>query len=244
MKLHDNTVLITGGATGIGLALARALHHQGNTVIVCGRNQARFVELKKQLPDVVTYQVDLSDQASLEQFADTILENHPGLNMLINNAGVQYSFRFAEDVSHATAIREELAVNLLAPLLLTDRLLPQLLQQCRAAVVNVTSALALTPKQSAPVYSATKAAMHSFTLALRYQLQGTGVAVFELVPALVDTGMTKGRGRGKISPQALAGEALKAMAADKHEILIEKTKILYLLYRFFPSVARRLLKNS
>ena len=244
MKLRDNTVLITGGASGIGLALAQAFHHHGNTVIVCGRNAARLAELKTQLPDIVSYPCDLSDAAALEQFAKTIQDNHPDLNLLINNAGVQYSFRFGEATPHTTAIKEEVAINLLAPLLLTDRLLPQLRQQSRAAIINVTSALARVPKQSTPVYCATKAAMHSFSQTLRYQLEGSAVSVFELVPSLVDTAMTKGRGKGKISPQALASEALKAMAANKHEILIEKTKMLYLLYRFFPSVAHRLLKNA
>ena len=164
--------------------------------------------------------------------------------MLINNAGVQYNYSFAEESRHASVIKEEVSINFMAPMLLTDRLLPLLLQQTKAAIVNVTSALALAPKKSAPVYCATKSALHSFTQALRYQLDGTSVAVFELVPSLVDTDMTKGRGIGKISPQSLANEALKAIATDKHDILIEKTKILYLLYWVFPSFARRLLKNS
>ena len=244
MLLSNNTVLITGGASGIGLALAKALHAQGNTVIVCGRRKARLAELKHRLPNAVTYQCDLTDDASLDRFACTIMENHPGLNMLINNAGVQYNYSFAEESRHASVIKEEVSINFMAPMLLTDRLLPLLLQQTKAAIVNVTSALALAPKKSAPVYCATKSALHSFTQALRYQLDGTSVAVFELVPSLVDTDMTKGRGIGKISPQSLANDALKAIATDKHDILIEKTKILYLLYWVFPSFARRLLKNS
>ena len=104
--------------------------------------------------------------------------------------------------------------------------------------------MAITPKKSAPVYCASKAALHSFTQALRYQLEGSAVSVFELVPSLVDTDMTKDRGKGKISPEALAREALKALKMEKLVILIGKTKILFLLYRLFPFVARRLLKNS
>jgi short-subunit dehydrogenase involved in D-alanine esterification of teichoic acids len=244
MKLRENTILITGGASGIGLALAKVLHSHGNTVIVCGRCEERLAELKSKLPEVVTYRCDLADEASLDRFACLIMENHPGLNVLVNNAGVQYKYPFTEDSSHSNVIREEVAINCVAPMLLTDRLLPALLQQTTAAIINVTSALALAPKKSAPVYCATKSAMHSFTQSLRYQLDGSAVKVFELVPALVDTEMTRGRGKGKISPEALASETLKAIAIDDHNILIGKTKILYLLYRFLPSIARRLLKDS
>ena len=243
MKLSNNTILITGGATGIGLALARALYDKNNRIIVCGRNKARLDELKKQLPDVVIYQCNLADETDLFRFADAVLADYPSINMLINNAGVQYNYLFTEEQTHTVPIREEVRVNLLAPLQLSERLLPHLMRQENAAIVNITSALAFAPKKCAAVYCATKAAMRSFTQALRYQLEGSSVAVFELVPSLVDTDMTQGRGNGKISPQALASEALKAMAADKHDILIEKTKALYLLYRLFPFAAYRLLKN-
>ena len=244
MKLNGNTILITGGASGIGLALTRLLHRNGNKIIVCGRDEGRLAGLKKQLPDVVTYPCDLADEPSLDRFADAVLANHPDLNMLINNAGVQHNFQFTEGRSHGPLIREELDTNLFAPIRLTDRLLPLLLRRNSAAIVNITSALAFAPKKSAAVYCATKSAMRSFTQALRYQLDGSSVAVFEIVPSLVDTRMTHGRGKGKITPDFLAGEAVDAIAMDKHDILIEKTKLLYLLYRFFPSTARRLLKNT
>lgn len=243
MKLSDNTILITGGASGIGLAFAKLLY-DNNRVIVCGRNKERLDELKNQLPDVVTYQCDLSDGDELNRFADKVLANHPDLNILINNAGVQYRFLFTENQSHTGFISEEVMVNLMAPIQLTDRLLPNLIRQNNSAIVNITSALSIAPKKCAAVYCATKSAMRSFTQALRYQLEGSSVAVFEIVPPLVDTDMTRGRGDSKIAPQLLASEALKAIASGKDEILIGKTKILYLLYRLFPFIAYRLLKNS
>ncbi|MCB1760419.1 MAG: SDR family oxidoreductase [Gammaproteobacteria bacterium] len=243
MKLSDNTILITGGASGIGLAFANLLH-DNNKIIVCGRDKARLEKLKNRLPEIATYQCDLANEADLSRFADTVLANHPSLNMLINNAGIQYNYLFTEEQPHAGFVTEEVRVNLLAPIQLTERLLPNLMRQDDAAVVNITSALAIAPKKCAAVYSATKSAMRSFTQALRYQLEGSHVAVFELVPPLVDTDMTTGRGDGKITPQALASEALKAIASDKHDVLIGKTKILYLLYRLLPSAAYRLLKNS
>ncbi len=244
MKLSDNTILITGGASGIGLAFAKLLHGNNNRIIVCGRNKTRLDNLKNQLPDIVTYQCDLADETDLNHFAETVLADHPDLNILINNAGVQYNYLFTEEQPRAEFISEEVRVNLLAPIQLTDRLLPNLIRQNHAAIVNITSALAVVPKKSAAVYCATKSAMRSFTQALRYQLEGSSVTVFELVPSLVDTNMTNGRAGSKVTPQALAGEALKAIALDKQDIRIGKTKILYLLYRLFPLLAYRLLKNS
>lgn len=148
MKLNGNTILITGGASGIGLALTRLLHRNGNKIIVCGRDEGRLAGLKKQLPDVVTYPCDLADEPSLDRFADAVLANHPDLNMLINNAGVQHNFQFTEGRSHGPLIREELDTNLFAPIRLTDRLLPLLLRRNSAAIVNITSALAFAPKKA------------------------------------------------------------------------------------------------
>jgi short-subunit dehydrogenase involved in D-alanine esterification of teichoic acids len=118
------------------------------------------------------------------------------------------------------------------------------MQQPCAAIVNVTSALAMVPKKSAPIYCATKAAMHNFTKALRYQLENTPVRVFEIIPALVETEMTKGRGKRKITPEALAAEALRGIESDRYEIRIDKTKILFALHRLLPSVAERIIKNG
>lgn len=243
MKLSGNTILITGGASGIGRALAKALHG-ANKVIVCGRNAERLAELAQRLPGVTTYRCDLADGESLEHLVEVVRANHPDLNMLINNAGVQHNYRLTDGASHGNLITEEIHTNLLAPIRLTDRLLPQLLRQEEAAIINVTSALVFAPKKSAAVYCATKSALHAFTRALRYQLEGTPVAVFEVVPSLVDTAMTRGRGKGKITPETLAAEAMQAIAKDKQDILIEKSKLLFLLHRLFPSVARRILKNS
>ncbi|TVZ41415.1 DHA1 family tetracycline resistance protein-like MFS transporter/uncharacterized oxidoreductase [Alteromonadaceae bacterium 2753L.S.0a.02] len=243
MKLNGNTILITGGASGIGLALVKLLYST-NKIIVCGRNKARLEELQNQLPDVVTYQCDLSDEADLNRLADVLLAEHPNLNILINNAGVQYNVLFTSEQAEASAIREEVAVNLLAPIYLTNRLLPNLMRHNQAAVVNITSALAIAPKKNAAVYCASKSALRSFTRALRYQLEDSSVGVFELIPALVDTEMTQGRGKNKMTPQDFAKEALTAITANKNTVLIGKSKLLYLLYRIFPFLAYSLMKNA
>jgi DHA1 family tetracycline resistance protein-like MFS transporter/uncharacterized oxidoreductase len=173
-----------------------------------------------------------------------IAQHYPNLNILINNAAIQHNYDFSDRKTHTDLIEQEVNINFLAHLKLTDRFLPRLMVRPSSAIVNVASALALIPKKSAPIYCATKAAMHNFTKALRYQLEDTPVKVFEIIPALVDTEMTKGRGKGKITPKALAAEALRGIESNKYEIRIEKTKILFALNRLLPSVAERIIRNS
>ena len=244
MKLSGNTILITGGGSGIGLALAKAFVLRGNTVIVCGRNAQRLEAVHKDNPAVVAFPCDIASDQDQQRLVDHITQKYPNLNMLINNAGIQHNYDFSDTKSHATLIEEEVNTNFLSHVKLTDLFLPFLLRQPNAAIVNITSALAVVPKQSAPVYCATKAAMHNFTQALRYQLENTSTKVFEIIPALVDTEMTKGRGKGKMAPEALAEEALRGIESDKYEIRIGKTKILFALYRFLPSVAKKIIRRG
>jgi len=245
VKLSDNTILVTGGGSGIGLALAKAFaRHSGNTVIVCGRNAQKLKAVHAENPVIATFLCDIASDQDQQRLTDVITQKYPNFNILINNAGIQHNYSFPDTRSHTDVIEEEVNINFLAQVKLTDRLLPALMRQSSAAIVNVTSALAVVPKQSAPIYCATKAAMHNFTKALRYQLENTSVRVFEIIPALVETEMTKGRGKGKITPEALAAEALRGIESDRYEIRIEKTKILFALHRLLPSVAERIIKNG
>jgi len=245
MKLNDNTVLITGGGSGIGLALAKAFTlHSSNTVIVCGRNAQKLETIHNENPAIDTFLCDIASDQDQQRLVEHITQKYPHLNILVNNAGIQHNYNFSDTKNHIDIIEEEVNINFLAHLKLSDRFLPILMGCPSAAIVNVTSALALIPKQSAPIYCATKAAIHNFTKALRYQLEETSVKVFEIIPALVDTEMTKGRGKNKITPEALAGEALRGIESNKYEIRIEKTKILFALYRFLPSVAERIIRNG
>jgi len=245
MNLGDNTILVTGGGSGIGLALAKAFAlHSSNTVIVCGRNAQKLETVRKDNPAIITFSCDITSDHDQERLTEAIAQKYPSLNILINNAGIQRNYDFSDTRSHTDVIEEEVNINFLAQVTLTDRLLPVLMQQPRAAIVNVTSALAVIPKQSAPVYCATKAAMHNFTKALRYQFENTPIKVFEIIPPLVDTEMTKGRGKGKITPEALAAEALRGIESNKYEIRIAKTKILFALHRLLPSVAERIMRSG
>lgn len=228
MKLSGNTVFITGGASGIGLALAKAFARDAsNAVVICGRDEQKLNSVRHDNPSIAAFSCDITSDREQVRLVELLMQKYPGLNILVNNAGIQHDYSFADRQNHIERIEDEVNSNFLAHTKLTDRVLPRLLEQPNAAIVNVTSALAVVPKQSAPVYCATKAAMRSFTKALRYQLEDTPVKVFEIVPALVDTEMTKGRGKRKITPEALASEALRGIESNRFEIRIEKTKILF-----------------
>lgn len=244
MQSSGNTILITGGASGIGLALARQFHARQNRIILTGRDPDKLARATASLPGASTFPADLSDPASIETLCDYLASEHPGINILVNNAGVQYACDFRTGQNIPQNILSETAVNFLAPLQLTARLLPCLSRQPAAAVVFVSSALYIAPKRSAPVYCATKSAIHTFARALRYQLEGSPVKVFDIIPPLVDTAMTASRASGKISPDHLAATFLRLFESDVYEQHIGKARLLQLLARLSPALAGRLLRNG
>ena len=186
MDLSSRTVLITGGGSGIGLGLARRLHDAGSRVIVCGRRADRLREVEAAYPGIVTRVCDLADEADRRSLVAWAVAEHPTLDMLVNNAGIQRRVDLAAE-KDASGTRAEIAINLEAPIRLCSLAIPHLRRRPSAAIVNVTSGLAFTPLAGVPVYCATKAAFHSFTLSLRKQLEGTGIEVIEIVPPAVDT---------------------------------------------------------
>ena len=244
MIVTGNTVLITGGSSGIGLALAKRFLLFKNRVIITGRNAAKLEQVKNELPEVVTFTGDLTNQNSMDELALLIEQQHPDLNILINNAAVQYNYNFLDEPDLISKIDYEVSANITAPLKLTGLLLPVLLKNKKSAVVNVSSALFIAPKKSASVYCATKSAMHSFTKTLRYQLEDAGIKVYEIIPSLVETPMTAGRGKSKISPEQLTDEFFRNFKADKLENYIDKAKLLRLINAILPKVAERIMKNA
>src|SRR4030042_2453807 len=211
MKITENTILITGGASGIGLSIARVFLENMNTVIVCGRNTDKLDHVKQQYPDIHTVRCDVANQVEVTQIFDHLITNFPSLNILVNNAGIQHQYDFLKDENALKKIDEEIDINFRAVARLTKIVLPNLVKASEAAIINVSSFLGIVPKSSAPIYCATKAALHAFSKSLRYQLQGTPVRVFEIIKPLVDTDMTKGRedDAGKMSPEMLAKEVIR-----------------------------------
>jgi uncharacterized oxidoreductase len=190
MNLSHNTILLTGGATGIGLALAQRFARAGSQVIICGRRADKLREARQQVPGLHFYECDLAQAADRAELVRRVVTDFPALNVLLNNAGIQNRFQLADlpaDLAAWETQRQEIAINLEAPIHLAALLLPHLRQQREPAIINVSSGLAFAPMAAAPIYSATKAALHSFTLSLRRQLAGTGVRVLEIVPPAVNT---------------------------------------------------------
>lgn len=244
MKPISNTILITGGSSGIGFALAKRFLELKNKVIITGRNEEKLQHLKAKFPEIITFAGDLTDKSSLDELVLLIGQQHSDLNILINNAAVQYNYNFTNEPERTYKIEYEVSANITAPIKLTALLLPLLLKNKNSAVVNVSSGLFIAPKKSASVYCATKSAIHSFSKTLRYQLEDTDAKVFEIIPALIDTPMTAGRGKSKITPEQLTDEFLRNFKADKFESYIGRTKLLKLINRLSPRLADKIMKNG
>jgi uncharacterized oxidoreductase len=230
MKLTGNTILITGGGSGIGRGLAEAFHILGNQVIVAGRRQAMLEETLAANPGMKSAAFDISDPAGIRVFASQISLDFPSLNVLINNAGIMRTENLLApqpDLADAEAI---VTTNLLGPMRLTAALLPLLQRQPSSVIMNVSSGLAFVPLAPTPAYCATKAAIHSYTQSLRYQLRNTNTAVLELIPPYVATHLM----HGAMDPRAMPlpdfiAEVMEILKTtpDAAEICVERVKGLY-----------------
>lgn len=190
MKMTGNTILITGGTSGIGLELAIALRRLGNRILIAGRRKANLDAIAAQYPDIAGYALDMTDPAQIADVAERVVADHPALNILINNAGIMVAENLtAQDLEVA---RTTIDTNLMGPIRLISALMPHLAAQPQAAIVNVTSGLAFVPLIHTPTYNATKAALHSYTESLRAQLRDTTVTVIELAPPGVQSDLMPG----------------------------------------------------
>ena len=243
MNLEGNTVLITGGSSGIGLELARGFLRRRNTVIVTGRNRSALEAAQKTLPGLQTIQSDVADPDAIADLHRRIARDFPRLNVLVNNAGVMRKIDLQTSGDDARDITEEIEINLSGPIRMVTRFLPVLKTQATAAIINLSSGLAFIPHPLAPVYSATKAAIHSFTQSLRVQLANTRIKVFELVPPPVDTTLLhpfaeKGAGGPRpISAAKLAAAALTGIGKERLEIRVGFAKVTSLMSRVAPAFA-------
>jgi uncharacterized oxidoreductase len=189
MKLSGNTILITGGSAGIGLAFAERFIKAGNKVIVCGRREDVLRNAKERFTSIVTRVVDVAIESERVALFDWVTANYPEVNVLVNNAGIQQRFNVlkADARKNWSYFNKEINTNIEAPIHLSMLFAPFFAKKEEATIINVTSGLAFTPAMFAPIYSATKAALHSFTMSLRYQLTETSVEVIEVAPPAVNT---------------------------------------------------------
>ncbi len=251
MKTSNNTILITGGATGIGLALAQHFLSENCEVIICGRRELPLQLAKEKNPKLHIRVTDITDAEERKSLSGWVTNNFPKLNILINNAGIQREFRFQTSTLADDFEREnEIETNLTAPIHLTFLLLPHLLERDNAAVVNISSGLGLVPVAVMPVYCATKAAIQSFSTSLRYQLKNTSVKVFDVAPPLVKTDLDNGarekRGQKQkgISPEQVAKETLQGIAKDNYKINVGMVRILQIASRIVPNRMLRVINKK
>lgn len=243
MNLNGNTILITGGSAGIGLALAKKFQSLGNEVLIVGRDAQKLAQAQKDCPQLITYPCDLSHKSETQELIGELTQKHPELNILINNAGLQYRYSFLEESEILAKTEYEMQVNFMAPIQLTVGLLPLLTKQSEAAIINVSSGLALTPKEDAPIYCASKAALRSFTQGLRYQLKNTSIKVFEILPPRVDTAMQEGQKDRGMPAEKLVEEFIPNFRKNKLETYVGIVKYFSLILRFAPSLAKRILNK-
>jgi uncharacterized oxidoreductase len=245
MKTTQNTVLITGGSAGIGFEMARQLSEKGNHVIILGRNKERLQQAAAKLQNVTAIMCDITNENDVNNLTERIKKDFPGLNVLINNAGNASVYRLSENIQAYEKAADEMQTNYLSVIRLTEKLLPILSGQSEAAVVNVSSIVVFVPVKYIPTYSASKAALHSYTQSLRVALaENTPVKVFELMPPLVDTEFSKEIGGANgIAPSVVASDLVQALENDNYEIHVGGTAGIYELFRADPKAALEAMNN-
>lgn len=249
METTNNTILITGGSTGIGLAMAETFIKAGNEVLICGRRESKLVEAKQKLPQLHTRVCDIAKASERQELYQWATAEFPGINMLFNNAGIQKEIDFIQGASGLYGDESEIEINLTASIHLAALFIPYFLpknQEC--AVVNITSGLAFIPLKIVPVYCATKAGLHSFSISLRSQLAHTNVRVFEIAPPIVETELhreaqARQQAQRGIPAAAVAKAAFEAIKKNHYETIIGKAKVLKEASRIAPGFFHNMLNK-
>lgn len=238
MQIADKLALVTGGTDGIGLEIARLLKAKGANVIVCGRREELLASARDSGMEAI--RADLSSASGCADLLGT-LGNRP-IDILVNNAGMSGNFGPGDPLDLALTDRA-IFLNLNAPIHLIGHLLPGLLQRPEAAIVNVTSGLAIAPRAGGPVYCATKAGLRSFTQSLRHNLRHSRVRIIEALPPVVDTAMTAARPTRKMPPAECAAQIVDAIESNKAEANVGIVKLLQTVHSISPALARRIMIN-
>ena len=244
MKTSNNKILITGGSAGIGFAIAQLLG-ANNQVIITGRNAARLQEAAAKLKNTTAIVSDVSEASDVDRLVSRLYAEHPDLNVVINNAGKAFVYDLTGDSADGfDKAGEEMLTNYLSVIRLNEKLLPLLRRQPEAAIINVTSIVSFAPGAALATYSASKAALRSYTQTLRYVLRSSNIKVFELMPPLVDTEFsTEIGGHLGIKPVVVAEELVKAIKEDRFEIRVAGTEDLYKVFLNSPEQALVALNN-
>ncbi len=244
MDFQNNTILITGGSSGIGLELARQFIAKQNTVLICGRTLSKLKRAKEEIPSLHYLQCDISKPEECEKLRNWTQTDHPKCNILINNAAIVTRKNFYEDDETIEHAESEIATNLMAPIRLAKLFSPILERNQKSSIINITTGLAFVPRSTYPFYCATKAALHSFTKVLRSQSEGRNINVTEVMFPVVDTPWHDGNTpKMAITPEEAVGEMIESVEKGKQEIHVGKVKLLHLLSRIAPNFAFKKLNN-
>lgn len=243
-----NTILITGGASGIGYEFAKQLC-KTNTVIITGRNKQKLDKAKKELKNIHIFECDVANPTEIKALYEIISYEFPELNILINNAGIMKKIDLQKELEYET-LTEEITTNLNGAIFMSTQFLPLLKKQERASIINITSALGFVPLASSPIYCATKAALQSFTKSLRIQLKNTNVSVFDIAPSVTKTKMidefTKEEQKNMkiMTTEVLVESVLKEINKGTQNIGVGETNALKMINRIFPSFALKMLNRE
>jgi uncharacterized oxidoreductase len=221
MKLTGNTILITGGGSGIGRGLAEALHKLGNKVIIAGRRRSHLDAVIAANPGMQAVELDVADPASIQRVAAKLIADHPELNVLINNAGIMQLDTVAGKIDDAL-LTSTITTNVLGPIRMTSALIEHLKTKPNAIVAYTTSVLAFVPLAVSGIYSSTKAALHSYVLSQRFMLRNTGVRVLEIAPPWVRTELMNSQEAEQAMPlDQFINETMAVLGSDADEIVVE-----------------------
>lgn len=240
MKLTNNTILITGGASGIGYQMAKVFSQRNNKVIITGRNQERLNKAKEELGDVITIQSDVSSPDDVRQLYAKVSDEFPELNILINNAGIMWTINLQDHAYSLEELTKEIDINVKGTIWMNDAFLPLLLKNKESATVTVSSGLAFVPLPISPIYCATKAGLHSYTQSLREQMRNKHLKVFELAPPATETELLGTfdeenlKGITVMSVEKLVEKFLIGFAKDQFEIRPGQANQMKFMSRFFP----------
>ncbi|WP_445371037.1 SDR family oxidoreductase [Methylomonas sp. HW2-6] len=247
MKIEGNTVLITGGASGLGLALAKALFKLNNTVIIAGRDEKKLRQMKDTLPGVHCIQCDICQDSERKKLINEMRSQFPELNIIINNAGVAFFSDLMDENSYQNVVKE-METNFLAPLRLTQLFSEHLKKRPYSAIVNIGSAAAFLPLAVMPGYSASKAALHSFSLSLSHQLRHTKIQVIEVLLPPIDTHMVMDFKMKKLSPDKAASDIINGLKRGRLFMSVGQVNLLFWAFRFFHEkiavVVNRMAENA
>lgn len=243
MNIVGKHIVITGGASGIGLELLRQLYND-NEISIVARPSAHLEKLRNRFERVRIYEADLADLNAVERAADLLVKSEKAIDILINNAGVQYTPEFPDDDFRYETIKREIDINFTSVCALIYLLMPNLLQSKPSMILNINSGLGLVPKRSSAVYCATKGALNILSQSLAHQLENTNIEVKQVFLPLVDTAMTKGRGEGKLPVEKVTADIIRGMRSSGPNIDIGKVKFLRLIQRLSPDLAQRIMKRG